>query len=46
MTETELGFAGPDSFVILVGLPSSLIFASLREAQPKTSLSVPPGSFC
>jgi hypothetical protein len=34
--------AGPASCATLVGFKSSLIFTSLREAQPRTS-GVPPG---
>jgi hypothetical protein len=37
---------GTASCTALVGLASSLIFASLREAQLRTSPSVPPGPSC
>ena len=38
--------AGTASCATLVGLESSLIFASLREAQLRTSPSVPVGPSC
>jgi hypothetical protein len=38
--------SGTASCATLVGLESSLIFASLREAQPTTSPGVPPGPSC
>ena len=47
MTEAELDLIIELArCAMLVGLESSLIFASLREAQLRTSPGVPPGPSC